>query len=75
MIQPIGVLELVIVFSIFLGISVIPVLLFWKVLRKAGLQPQLALIAVLPFFGPLILLFLLATLDWPASRASPSDAL
>lgn len=45
--------------------SAVPLL--WKIFRKAGFSPWLALIAILPFLGPLISLFILAVLDWPAT--------
>jgi hypothetical protein len=37
----------------------------WKILGRMGMTPVLALLAVIPFLGFLILLFVVANSRWP----------
>jgi hypothetical protein len=55
------------VFAIVMG--AVPLVLYWIIFRKAGLPEPLALLVVVPGFGPLIPPLILAVADWPALRA------
>jgi hypothetical protein len=44
------------------------VLPYWFICKKAGFSPWLALLNVIPL-GQIILIFLLAFVDWPSLRA------
>ncbi len=46
--------------------TVVPVFLFWRIFRRAGLPEALAVIALIPGWGPLALLLVLTFADWPA---------
>ena len=46
----------------------VPVILFWRILGRAGFPPPLAVIALFPGLGHLALLCVLALVDWPALR-------
>jgi len=59
-----GGIEFVLMLVLFL---VVPVMLFWRILRRAGLPAPLALIAVFPGPGQLALLCVLASADCPAA--------
>lgn len=65
---PIGFQELTLMLVIGLVSAVVVVLPFWLICKKAGLSPWLSLIGILPF-GPLILPFVLAFVDWPSLRS------
>ncbi|HEX7728350.1 MAG TPA: hypothetical protein VF392_04880 [Terracidiphilus sp.] len=45
---------------------VIAILMFpcWMICKKAGLSPWLALLCIVPSFGLIILLYILAFVDW-----------
>ncbi len=62
---PGGIEWLIILFIIFPAL-ILPVVLFWLILGRAGLPEPLALIALFPGFGELALLFVLAFARWPA---------
>ena len=66
----IGAQELVIIFLIFGLLAVVWVLPFWFICKKTGLSPWLSLMGLLPF-GPLLLPFILAFIDWPALKREP----
>ena len=40
----------------------------WMIFRRAGLQPALGLLVFIPVLGPLLVLLLLAFMDWPATE-------
>jgi hypothetical protein len=61
-----GFIEWVIILFILGPLLIIPVVLFWLILGKAGLPEPLALIALFPGLGELALLFVLAFARWPA---------
>ena len=37
----------------------------WRILQGVGNKPALSLLAIVPFFGPLAVLFILAYGSWP----------
>ena len=59
-----GGIEFVLMLVLFL---VVPVMLFWRIFRRAGLPAPLALIGLFPGLGQLALLCVLALADWPAA--------
>ena len=61
-----GALEWSIILFLILPLLVLPVVLFWLILGKAGLPKPLALLALLAGFGQVVLLFILAFARWPA---------
>lgn len=61
-----GGIEWLIILFIFVPFLILPVVLFWLILGRAGLPEPLALIALFPGFGELALLFVLAFARWPA---------
>ena len=46
---------------VILAVLIIP---FWFILKKAGFSPWLSLINIVPTFGTLILLYILAFAEW-----------
>ena len=50
-----------IIFVVFLAIIIIP---FWFILKKAGFSPWLSLLNMIPTFGTLILLYVIAFAEW-----------
>lgn len=44
---------------------IVMILLFWRILKRAGLSGALALLALIPGFGPLLLLCVMALAEWP----------
>jgi hypothetical protein len=64
----IGLPELVLVVSLFVGAALL-VWPCWRILKKAGLQPALSLIALIPF-GVFVVLLILALSRWPALTRS-----
>jgi hypothetical protein len=59
----IGLPELVLVVSLFVGTALL-VWPCWRILKKAGLEPTLSLIALIPF-GVFVVLLILAFAQWP----------
>lgn len=53
---------------LYLLISVLPLLLFWRIFSKAGLPGALALLLLLPGVGLLAACLELAIAEWPALR-------
>jgi hypothetical protein len=47
------------------------IFLFWRIFTKAGLAGPLALIAIFPGIGPLIVLCILAFSDWRVAPIPP----
>lgn len=41
---------------------------FWRICSKAGYSKWLSLVAIIPYAGPLFLLFFLALTKWPVQR-------
>lgn len=39
----------------------------WLIFTRAGFAPEMALIVLIPFFGPLIAMAILTFVDWPAA--------
>ena len=52
-------------YAAFCALMIVPL---WRVFDRAGLSPWFALLFAVPFAGPLIVLFLLAFMDWPSIR-------
>lgn len=44
----------------------------WKICGRAGFNPALSLIAIIPFLGLLIVAGILAFSEWPAPKSSSS---
>lgn len=61
-----GGIEWLIILVLIVPLLVLPVVLFWMILDKAGLPKPLALLALWAGFGQLVLLFVLAFARWPA---------
>ena len=45
--------------------------LFWRIFSKAGYNGAMAFLVLIPAFGPLIVLCILAFGNWPAFRDRP----
>ncbi len=58
-------------FMITVVIYAILVFLFWRICTKAGMAGPLALIAIIPAIGPLIVLCILAFGDWKVVPVPP----
>lgn len=56
------------VLILYLLISVLPLLLFWRIFSRAGLPGALALLLLFPGVGLLAASLVLAVADWPALR-------
>jgi type II secretory pathway component PulF len=50
-----------VLFLVFMTAIIIP---FWFICKKAGFSPWLAFLNIIPTFGTLILLYVLAFADW-----------
>jgi hypothetical protein len=48
-------------FLVFMAIIILP---FWFILKKAGFSPWLSLLNIIPTFGTLVLLYILAFAEW-----------
>lgn len=64
---PFAIYELPIL-MVYLLISVLPLLFFWRIFGKAGLPRALALLLLLPGVGLLAACLVLAIADWPALK-------
>ena len=64
----IGLPELVLVVSLFVGTALL-VWPCWRILKKAGLQPAFSLLALFPF-GVFVVLVILAFAEWPSVSRS-----
>jgi hypothetical protein len=42
----------------------------WRICGRAGFNPALSLLAIIPFLGFLIVAAILAFAEWPASKGS-----
>lgn len=60
--QPMHLLVLLVVFSFF---SIIPLVAFWLIFKKAGLSPILAILMIVPLVQYVVLIWFAVT-DWPA---------
>lgn len=56
------------VLMLFLVISIIPLILFWRIFSKAGFPGALALLLLLPGVGLVAACLVLAVAEWPALR-------
>ena len=65
----IGVPELFVVLVAVI-LSLLPLFLLWRTFGKAGLPPATALVCLIPGFGFLLALLILAFSHWPVSDAS-----
>ena len=54
-----------------LAIAAFIIFLFWRILAKAGLSGPLALLALFPGIGPLIVLCILPFSDWRVAPIPP----
>lgn len=69
LVQPWHLIVLLFVFSFFIVLYVLPFLFIFK---KAGFTPWLSVLCIIPF-GTIILLFVLAFVEWPSQRpATPA---
>ena len=59
--------HLLVLAIVFIPVSVIMILPYWQIFKKAGFSPALSLLMLVPFVG-LIVLFVVAFSDWPALR-------
>ena len=68
--QPMHLIVLFLLFSIFFPLKVIP---YWQIFKKAGFEPALSILTIIPLVN-LILLFYVAFSDWKVgtSRVPPS---
>ena len=66
-IGPLGTYEILVILVLIAILTMIIVLPFWFICKKAGLSPWLSLMAIIPM-GALLLPFLLAFMDWPALK-------
>ena len=57
--------HLLVLMVLFIPISLIMVLPYWQIFKKAGFAPALSLLMLVPFVG-LIVLFVIAFSEWPA---------
>lgn len=53
---------------LYLLISVLPLLLFWRIFSRAGFPGALSLLVLLPGIGVLAACLVLAVADWPVLR-------
>lgn len=51
-----------------LVISILPMLLFWRIFSKAGFPSALALLLLIPGVGLISACLVLAVADWPALK-------
>lgn len=56
------------VLLIYLLISVLPFILFWRIFKKAGFPGALALLLLIPGVGLLAATLVLALAEWPVVR-------
>jgi hypothetical protein len=61
--------HLIVLMVVFIPLSLIVVLPFWQIFKKAGFPAALSLLMAMPFVG-LIVLFIVAFSEWPALRRS-----
>lgn len=59
--------HLIVLFVVFLPITLIAVVPFWQIFKKAGFPAPLSLLMLVPPAG-LVILFIVAFSDWPALR-------
>lgn len=70
---PLGTPELIIILLLGAILSLFFTLPFWFICKKAGLSPWLSFVSLIPF-GTVILLFIIAFIDWPTLKSStPQD--
>ena len=62
-----GFAELVVILVIVLFVVPIKLIPLWQILKKAGLQPALAFISIIPLGGT-ILLYVIGFSEWPTMR-------
>ena len=55
-------------FVVIMAIIIVP---FWFILKKAGFSPWLSLLNIIPPFGTLILLYVVAFAEWKVLPAPP----
>ncbi|WP_395752486.1 hypothetical protein [Prosthecobacter sp.] len=71
---PTSVLGSPIVFAfLLLVLTLVQVVPFWFICRKAGMSPWLSLISMIPL-GTLVLTFVLAFAEWPALKRDGQQA-
>jgi hypothetical protein len=61
--------HLFVLMVLFPSISLIVVLPFWQIFKKAGFPPALSVLMLVPFVS-LVVLFVVAFSEWPALRRS-----
>jgi len=56
-----------------LAITVVTIFFWWRIFRKAGFPGPLALLALVPA-GKLVMVIILAFMDWPVLKGKGVDA-
>ena len=56
------------VLLLYLLVSILPLLLFWRIFTKAGFPGALSLLLLIPGFGLLVESLVLAVADWPVLK-------
>jgi hypothetical protein len=59
---------------LYLVMALLFVVPLWKICARAGFQPWLALLAMIPLAGPAIVIGILAFKPWPAAQSASSLA-
>jgi type VI protein secretion system component VasK len=68
-----GIVELVLILVILCGAIVLVVVPYWQIFRKAGFNPALSLLMVVPLAN-LVMLFYLAFAEWPILKQQQGKA-
>jgi hypothetical protein len=63
----IGALELVLILFVVLIFATIVLIPYWRIFRKAGFQPSLSLLMIVPLVN-VVMLYYLAFAEWPSLR-------
>lgn len=58
---------------VYIIVAIIIVVPLWKIFRKAGFNPALSLLVLIPFFGMLITTVILAFVTWPVIKSSEKN--
>lgn len=56
---------------LFIAVFVLQVVCFYRIMGKAGFNAMWGLVAIIPTFGAIVLMLVLAFADWPRSRRAP----
>jgi hypothetical protein len=61
--------HLIVLMVLLIPFSLLVVLPFWQIFKKAGFPPSLSLLMLIPFVS-LVVLFVIAFSEWPALQKS-----